>query len=106
MIYIKEHRSDKGIILALCDSDLIGRVLKDNDASLDLKAYASFYKGELKDVSYVKDFINSNRYKIITINAVGREAVDLLIALSMIEDTNVRYVENVPYAFTVNLSLI
>ena len=47
MIFIKKHAAEHGIILAMCDEELMGKVLKAGKLVLDLDKYASFYNGEL-----------------------------------------------------------
>jgi uncharacterized protein len=45
-MYLKTHPSPDGEIVALCDIDLIGKVLTSGKARLDLSAYAPFYLGK------------------------------------------------------------
>ena len=45
-MYLKIHSNPQGIVVALCDSELIGKVLMDGKRRLDLAAYAGFYQGE------------------------------------------------------------
>lgn len=44
-MYLKIHASPEGDIVALCDAELIGRVLSRGKMRLDLSAYAPFYLG-------------------------------------------------------------
>ena len=48
-MYLKTHPSPDGEIVALCDSELIGRVLSNKKMRLDLSAYAPFYLGRKVD---------------------------------------------------------
>ena len=45
-MYLKTHPSPDGEIVALCDVELIGKVLVSGKARLDLSAYAPFYLGK------------------------------------------------------------
>jgi hypothetical protein len=45
-MYLKLHPSPDGEIVALCDAELIGRVLANKKMRLDLSAYAPFYLGK------------------------------------------------------------
>ena len=45
-MYLKTHASPDGEIVALCDIELIGKVLESGKARLDLSAYAPFYLGK------------------------------------------------------------
>ncbi|MFA6213706.1 MAG: DUF424 family protein [Candidatus Micrarchaeia archaeon] len=44
-MYLKMHASPDGEIAALCDIELIGKVLESGKLRLDLSAYAPFYLG-------------------------------------------------------------
>jgi len=48
-MYLKTHASPDGEIVALCDIELIGKVLSSGKARLDLSAYAPFYLGKKVD---------------------------------------------------------
>lgn len=45
-MYLKLHETPDGRIAALCDSELIGRVLSDGKRHLDLEEHSAFYVGE------------------------------------------------------------
>jgi len=45
-MYLKTHASPDGEIVALCDIELIGKVLTKGKIRLDLSAYAPFYLGK------------------------------------------------------------
>ena len=44
---VKIHKRDDRTILAVCDSDLIGRTFTEGERQLDLSS--DFYKGEERD---------------------------------------------------------
>ncbi|MEM2137494.1 MAG: DUF424 family protein [Candidatus Anstonellaceae archaeon] len=46
-MYLKVHHTPMGSIVALCDAELIGRVLVNKKYRLDLRGHASFYQGKL-----------------------------------------------------------
>jgi hypothetical protein len=63
-MYLKIHSSPEGDIVALCDDELLGRVLTEGKIRLDLKAHGSFYKGgkvtAAKAVEALKGARNAN----------------------------------------------
>ena len=63
-MYLKTHASPDGEIAALCDVELIGKVLVSGKARLDLSAYAPFYLGkkvsEKEAVEALKSAQNAN----------------------------------------------
>ncbi len=45
-MYLKVHSTPQGQVAAICDDELIGRVLSEGKLRLDLGMHAHFYKGE------------------------------------------------------------
>ncbi|MEM3227752.1 MAG: DUF424 family protein [Candidatus Micrarchaeaceae archaeon] len=94
MIYVKIHNTQNGNILAMCDEEQIGKVLKDGDVVINIKDYSEFYKGEL---------INEKQWKwygtvIYSANIIGKRSIDLAIKSNIIKKENVRHAAGVPYA--------
>ncbi len=98
MIYINTHQADEGLIIAMCDEGLIGKVLEEGDVFIDLKLYASFYKGELVKKEKAKEIIVSSRAKMNSANVVGNEAISIALESGIIERNNIGMVDEVPYA--------
>jgi hypothetical protein len=46
MLFLKVHSTPKGEIVALCDSELVGKVFRSGERTLDLSAHAGFYAGK------------------------------------------------------------
>jgi len=70
-MYLKTHPSPDGEIVALCDSELIGRVLANKKMRLDLSAYAPFYLGKKVDAKEAVAALNSAQ----NANIVGKRAL-------------------------------
>ena len=96
MIYIKIHNTDNGDMIAMCDSYLIDRVLKEGDVEINIKDYSDFYKGQLVDVEKARGMINQKR--LYSANIIGKESVEAGIKAEIISKESVRNVEKVPYA--------
>ena len=54
MIYVKFHKGSS-VIVAICDSNLIGKTFKEGKLSLNVSEH--FYKGELKTEDEVKEIM-------------------------------------------------
>ena len=96
VIYLKTHETDKGSILAMCDSELIDSVLGEGDVVMDIKSYAGFYMGELVDSARAKEV--AGKLKIFSANIVGKESVEAAIGCAVIREEHVRRISGVPYA--------
>ena len=96
MIYLKKYSTDNGVILAMCDADLIDKVLTEGDLEINIKDYSGFYKGEIIDPKKVKGIISAET--IHSVNVIGKEAVNAAIESAIIEKGHVKRINDVPYA--------
>ncbi len=96
MIYIKIHDTENGDIIAMCDSHLIDKVLKEGDLEINVKDYSDFYKGELVDVEKAVGMLNPE--KLYSANIIGKESVDAAIKGAIIHKDGVMKVSGIPYA--------
>ncbi len=83
-------------VVAVCDSDLIGKTFDEGDMQLDIKE--SYYKGEdisrEKAIEIIKDMSNEDA----TFNIVGEESVDAAIEAGIISEESIKKIQNVPFA--------
>lgn len=93
----KVYRVQKDTLLAVCDADIVGRVL-DKDG-LDIEIKENFYSDE--KCGSRKIMWLSREATII--NAVGRNIVDLLIKEGLVDGNNVLKVKGVPMAQMVKI---
>lgn len=97
MIYIRIHNSDNGSVVAMCDKSLIDKVLKEGEIVMDIKSYASFYNEKLVGKEEAKRLIG-DADGVYSANIVGEEAVEVALAMKMIEEGNILTVQKIPYA--------
>ena len=87
---LKKHKDEKGrTILAICDSDLMGRTISEGKKQLDLSS--PFYRGkETEDLDkFFKD--------AYIINAVGDTTIKKLINAGIIKDEEVKRIQGTPH---------
>jgi hypothetical protein len=92
-MYMKIHREGKAIVVALCDEDVIGKVFTEGDVILDLKNYASFYKGEKVD----EDTASRALLSATSANIVGKRSVALAEKQGLIKRRDVKKIGGVPH---------
>jgi hypothetical protein len=80
-------------VLALCDSELIGRVFKQRGRMLDLETYASFYEGE--EVSEGKAVLLVQQAE--NANIVGEQAVAIAEKAIAFDKKAVKRIAGVPH---------
>ena len=90
-IYFKVHKSPKGDVLAVCDKELIGKILEENHFHFEI--YRSFYKGEKITSKELKKLI----HEFDNINLVGERSVKVAISEKIASEKNVIIIKNVPH---------
>lgn len=89
---VKVHSTPNGKMIAICDSDLLGKTFEEGEQQLDLSA--SFYHGEEMSEEKIQDILKD----AYIINAVGESSVSLLMEKKLVEKEKVMVVSGVPYA--------
>ncbi|VVB80896.1 Uncharacterised protein [uncultured archaeon] len=89
---VKIHKKESRTIIAVCDKDLIGKLLEENGKQLDLRG--EFYKGEEMSVEEIGDLMRNAD----GVNLVGTEAVNLGLQEGVIDKENVITVKGTPHA--------
>jgi uncharacterized protein len=96
MIYLKIHITPEGEIIAMCDSELLGKKFKEGKLELDLSTYSEFYKGDLVEDDEASDYIKNSR-SFYTANIVGEKSVAIFLRKGLVSRKEVRKVKEVPY---------
>jgi len=95
MLFMRVHvmKKEKTRILAVCDGELIGKLLKDGERTLDLGKYGSFY-GE-KKVSEKE--IAREIARATSMNFVGEKAVEIALRAGVASERDVVHIAKVPH---------
>jgi hypothetical protein len=82
-------------VVAICDSNLIGKYFEEKDSQLDIKE--SFYKGE--DVSREKaiEIMKDMKKEDATFNIVGEESVSAAIDAEIISEECIKKIQGIPF---------
>ncbi|MBU0527189.1 MAG: DUF424 family protein [Candidatus Micrarchaeota archaeon] len=92
-MYLKIHENANGKVIAICDRELIGKVLEEGDKYLDLETHKRFYVGEQTDENGVRKILGDFQ----SANLVGTKAVGVALELGMINEEDVMYIKETPY---------
>jgi len=94
MICIKLHKSYRNV-LAVCDSNLIGRKFEQDNLQLDCRE--SFYKE--KEITYKEavELMKSQLKEDATFNMVGQDSIKAAQEAEIINPKNVRTVNKIPF---------
>lgn len=96
-IMIKVHESYRKII-AVCDSDLLGKKFTEGNLQLDLRE--SFYGGEEVDEEKAAEMMRYEMAEDATFNIVGKESIKAAIKAGIIEDSeeSIIRIKGIPHA--------
>lgn len=88
---LKKHHSQGKHIVALCDDDLLGKQIEEEDVVLDLQS--QFYQGEQASEEDILASIN----EAYIVNAVGKKTIEFLIKNNFVEKESCKKVKDIPY---------
>lgn len=94
-ILLKVHKSYRWVV-AVCDEDVFGRVLKEGRRVLDVSG--DFFKGDVMGEKEVREEVIRCRGEDATFNFVGENSVGIAKELGLVEDEGVVVIEGVPFA--------
>lgn len=103
MIFLKKYASEHGAVLAMCDEELLGRVLKQGKIYLDLEKYAGFYKGELLNEEEASGIVKGE--EIYSANVVGERSVAIMMSKGIVGKDDVKKVGKVPFVQIYNVGV-
>ncbi len=89
---VKIHKRENRTVVAVCDSDLVGRKFEEGERQLDLTG--DFYKGEERDDKEVGDIIRNADI----VNLVGPNAVKIGLQEEVITQDHVITIAGIPHA--------
>lgn len=89
---LKERETDEGLLVAVCDDDVLGKTFEDGDVSLTVSE--EFYGGDEVDEQTV---LNSLAHASVA-NIVGTESVELAVREGFVEEANVLDIETTRHA--------
>jgi hypothetical protein len=89
---IKSYRD----IVAICDSELLGKKFEEGDFQLDVKE--SFYKGEKMNEKQVLNVMIKMSGEDATFNIIGKKSVDLAISTGIISRQGIKTIQGIPFA--------
>jgi len=86
-MYLKVHATPAGRMVALCDAELLGRVLADGSRRLDLQSHRGFYAGRRvspqEAASALRGAENANIVGARSLRAAAQAGLDTSAAISI-----------------------
>ncbi|WP_256296048.1 DUF424 domain-containing protein [Haloarchaeobius salinus] len=89
---LNERRTEEGLLVSVCDPDVLGETFEDGDLSLTVTE--EFYAGDEVDEDAVVDSLR----RASVANIVGERAVTVAIDAGIVEEANVLAIEDTLHA--------
>ena len=89
---VTERRTDQGLLVTVCDPDVLGKTFEDGDVSITVTE--DFYGGEERD----RDAVVASLARASVANLVGRDVVELAIDEGYVDEGNVLEIEETLHA--------
>lgn len=96
-IYVKIHHSGDTAVLAACDENVLGEVLREGEVILDVST--EFFKGFKTHVDDIQYLLEGASSAVL----VGENVVNKAIEAGYIHVDAVLKVSNIPYAYLVKV---
>lgn len=93
-MFLKIHKSYRTVV-ALCDSDILGKKFEQDKFQLDVRE--NFYKGDEVSGEQAVFILKKQALEDATFNIVGKESVKTAIEAGIIKDSEVAYLNNIPF---------
>ena len=95
MIAVKIHKSRRNIV-AICDSDLLGKKFEEGIAQLDIRE--NFFKEKLVTPQEALQIMKREAREDSSFNIIGKESIKLAKQAKIINEQGIAYIQNIPYA--------
>lgn len=89
---VKVHQTDNGTLVAICDSELLGKKFEDGKLQIDLTG--DFFAGQEMDEDHAGDLLR-NSY---TFNLVGDKSIKLGLKEEVIGENDIKTIAGIPHA--------
>ncbi|QLJ53422.1 MAG: hypothetical protein Sv326_1247 [Candidatus Fermentimicrarchaeum limneticum] len=93
MLLMKIFKKKNEKIVAVCDAELIGKVLREGELVLNLEKYADFYNGEQAD----EESVERELLTATSINLVGDKATGIAKRMKLVRDSDIKRIQKVPH---------
>lgn len=98
-VFVKKHSYGNYTILAVCDGDLLGKVIKDENRGLTLFIDPNFYGGELVDIQKAISMVKEAQ----CVNMVGNTIVSKAIEEGLIQTSSIVEISGILHAIIMEL---
>jgi uncharacterized protein len=95
MYFFKIHKAYRYVV-AICDSDLIGKRFEEDKFQLDVKE--DFFKGEEASEDKIIEVIQDMSMEDATFNIIGKNSVNVAVKIGLISEEGIKEISGIPFA--------
>lgn len=97
MVYVKEFRSEREFIVAICDAELLGKTLHEGNTRLYIDP--NFYGGRRVSIREALDILEASTIA----NLIGEKIVNAAIKRNLVHKDAVIYIDGIPHAQVIKI---
>ena len=94
-MFVKIYESYRNVV-AVCDEELIGRVLEEGKFYLEVKE--SFFKGRNVSEKEVVEILENMSKEDATFNIVGKDSVNAALNAGIISEEGIKTINGIPFS--------
>ena len=95
-LVLTERRTDEGLLVSVCDEDVIGETFENGEVTLTVEE--AFYRGEGAEAGVAEERVVESLSACVTANLVGTRTVELAIEHGFVDEANVLDLEGTRHA--------
>ncbi|MEM4620450.1 MAG: DUF424 family protein, partial [Desulfurococcaceae archaeon] len=101
LVYVKKHVSGSDVIIAICDYELIGMKIVDNEKNISIYVDPFFYQGDLLTIDEALKLLS----QATIVNLIGRNIVEAVVKLGLVLKETVVEIAGIPHVQLVNMGV-
>lgn len=94
-MFVKIYESYRNVV-AVCDEDLIGKILEEGKFCLEVKE--SFFKGKSVSEKETAEILEDLSKEDATFNIVGKNSVNAALNAGIISEEGIKTINGIPFA--------
>ena len=83
-------------VVAICDSELLGKVFEQENMHLEVKE--SFFKGKEVSEEELREILHDMSMEDATFNIVGKESINLALEEGIIHEEGIKTIQGIPFS--------
>ncbi|MCF7910467.1 DUF424 family protein [Candidatus Pacearchaeota archaeon] len=96
-MFVKIHKTYRDVV-AICDSEIIGKFFESEDKKFQLDVKESFFKGQEHNEDSTLKIMKDMSREDATFNIIGENSVKLALEAGIINEKGIKSIQGIPFA--------